>query len=98
MVLQEYDGVESVSLAAYEAQAARTTRYIKYLVLGWFLSLLVVCSAFVIAMSYTEEEITETTTTSEIAQNTGDNGSNSYIGGDYYGNANDKISDENNND
>lgn len=65
--MTDYDGVESVSFAAYEAQAERNVRTIKYMVLGWVISVVALCLAMVLCLSYTDEVVTETTT-SEISQ------------------------------
>lgn len=62
MVLQEYDGVESVSLAAYEAQAERNVRTVKYMALGWVVTTIALCLALMVCLSYSEEVVTETTT------------------------------------
>lgn len=77
--------LETIPLAAYEAQASRFLRIIKYLIFGWVVSVVALGLVLVISLSYSDEVITETT--SEISQDSGDYGSNHYIGGDYYGDA-----------
>lgn len=77
------ENVEMVSLAAYESQGSRFMRIIRWLVLGWMLSMIGWGLAFVICTSYAEEVVTETTT-SEIMQDADNYGSNVYAGGDYY--------------
>lgn len=81
--------LETIPLAAYEAQASRFTRIIKYLIFGWVVSVVALGLVLVISLSYSDEVITETTS-SEISQDSGDNGSNNYYDGDYYGYANDQ--------
>lgn len=100
--------IERVPLAAYEAESERNHKTLRYLGLGWAVSIIVLASIFagVICMmiSYDEEVVTEeiTTTTTEtdsdIAQNIGDGGSNVYTNGDYYGNAEDTRKENNNHD
>lgn len=80
------ENVEMVSLAAYESQGSRFMRIIRWLVLGWTLSMVAWGLAFVICTSYAEEVVTETTET--VTQDSGDNGSNHYIGGDMNGDPN----------
>lgn len=113
MVIQEFDSVESVSLAAYEMQAERNVRTIKYFVLGYVLTAIAFCLTLVICLSYTEEVVTETTTeTTEETQTLervaqADNQGNAIVGdgditiGDSTRNVTpdgENVSDENNND
>lgn len=80
--------IERVSMATFEAQAERSAKLIRWIILGWAVSV-VMLGFVVITMASYEDEIV-TTTTSEISQDSQDNGSNVYAGGDYYGNANDQ--------
>lgn len=101
MVIQEYDSIESVSLAAYEAQAERNVRTVKYLVLGWVLTTIALCLALMVCLSYSEEVVTETTeTTAEVIQDADNDGTNYYAGGDMNGSTpnNQNISNQNNNE
>lgn len=77
--------IERVSMATFEAQAERSAKLIRWLILGWAVS--VVMLGFVIMTMASYEE---TVTTSEITQDSADYGSNVYAGGDYYGEANDQ--------
>lgn len=95
-MIPEYDGVESVSLAAYEAQAERNVRTVKYLVLGWVLTTIALCLALIVSMSYTEETITETTT-AEVMQNADNDGTNYYAGGDMNGSETDSNKNQDSN-
>lgn len=74
--------IEKVPLAAYEAQAERDHKTLRYLIAGWVIT----CAlfAFVVCMmiSYDEETVY---TSSDVDQNSGDYGSNVFAGGDYYG-------------
>lgn len=82
--------IEKVPLAAYEAQAERDHKTFRFLIIGW----LVTCAlfAFVVCMMISYDE--ESTYYDEVAQDSGDYGSNVYAGGDYYGAANDKASSD----
>lgn len=78
--------VEMVSLAAYESQGSRFIRIIRWLIMGWVISMVAWGLAFVICTSYAEEVVTETTeTTAEVIQDASDSGSNVYAGGDVNG-------------
>lgn len=72
------ENVEMVSLAAYESQGSRFIRIIRWLVLGWTLSMVAWGLAFVICTSYTEEVVTETETYERYAQ--ADNQGNAIVG------------------
>lgn len=78
------EDVQMVSLAAYESQGTSFRRIIKWLIMGWAISMVAMGLVLVISMSYTEEVMT----TETITQDSGDNGSNHYIGGDMNGNPN----------
>lgn len=75
--------IETVPLAAYESQASRFSRIIKWLIMGWAISVVALGLVLVISLSYSEEVVTETTT-HEVAQEADNYGSNTYAGGDYY--------------
>lgn len=80
------ENVEMVSLAAYESQNTSFRRIIKWLIMGWAISMVAMGLVLVISLSYTEEVVTETTeTTAEVIQDASDNGSNVYAGGDVNG-------------
>lgn len=73
------ENVEMVSLAAYESQGSRFIRIIRWLILGWTLSMVAWGLAFVICTSYAEE-----VTTTEVSQAADNYGSNAFAYGDYY--------------
>lgn len=75
------EDIAMVPFAAYESLAARFTRIIKCLIIGWACSVFALGLVLVISLSYTEEVVTETT---EVAQEADDYGSNTFAGGDYY--------------
>lgn len=78
--------VETVPFAAYEAQAERNVRTVKYMVLGWVLSVIALCLMVVLCLRYTDEVVTETTeTTAEVIQDADNDGANYYAGGDMDG-------------
>lgn len=79
--------MQVVPLTAFESQAARMVRIIRYLVAGWAVSVLALTVLCLVSISYTEEAVTETVT-SEVTQDADGEGSNMYTGGDYYGYAN----------
>lgn len=85
--------IEKVSLAAYEAQASRFMRIIKYMVFGWMFSVIALGLVLVISLSYTEDVYTETTT-AEVMQDADNYGHNVYAGGDYYDSKTDNYDDE----
>lgn len=82
------DDMQMIPFAAYEAQQERHVRAIKYMSLGWVISVVMLVFLLIISISYEVETVEEvTTTTNDVAQDTGDYGSAHFIGGDYYGNA-----------
>lgn len=95
--------VERVPFAAYEAQAERNVRTIKYMVLGWVISVIALCLAMVVCLSYSEEVVTETTTETYERYAQADNQGNAIIGdgdnniGDSTYNANGQGNDDNEN-
>lgn len=90
--------IERVSMATFEAQSERSAKLIRWMILGWAVSVVMLGFVVMTMASYEDQIVTETTT-SEIAQDSQDNGSNIYAGGDYYGNADDQgYYDKNNED
>lgn len=85
--------VEMVSLAAYESLSSRFMRIIKYLIMGWAISMVAIGLVLVIFMSYTEEVVTETT---EVSQDADNYGRNAFTYGDYYDGTTDGQGNENN--
>lgn len=87
--------IQSIPLAAHENDMARNHKVIKWLIIGWAVSVIIL-SSVVYSLSFGWEETTTTTTTTteetttdeSVTQDSGDNGSNVYAGGDYYGEAN----------
>lgn len=77
------EDIAMVPFAAYESLAARFTRIIKCLIIGWACSVFALGLVLVISLSYTEEVVTETTT-HEVEQEADNYGSNTFAGGDYY--------------
>lgn len=71
--------VAMVPLAAYEAQGTRFIKVIRWLVMGWAISMVAWGLAFVICTSYAEE-----VTTTEVSQAADNYGSNAFAYGDYY--------------
>lgn len=88
------NGIERVSMATFEAQVERSARLIRWLIVGWAVSVVMLGFVIMTVASY-DDEVT-TTTTSEIAQDSQDNVSNIYAGGDCYGDANDQGHDYDN--
>lgn len=87
------NGIERVSMATFEAHVERSSKLIRWMIVGWAVSVVVLGFVIMTVASYTEET---TTTTSEIAQDSQDNGSDIYAGGDYYGNSDDQGNYDNN--
>lgn len=83
--------IERVSMATFEARAERSSKLIRWMILGWAVS--VAMLGFVIMTMASHED---TITTSEITQDSEDYGRNVYAGGGCYGNADDQgcYSDE----
>ena len=79
--------IQSIPLAAHENDMARNHKVIKWLIIGWAVSVIIL-SSVVYSLSFGWEETTETTTTEKtITQDSGDSGSNVYAGGDIVGEA-----------
>lgn len=78
------DNVQTIPLAAYESQGTSFRRIIKWLIMGWAISMVAMGLVLVISMSYTEEVITETETVTDtqtlerVAQ--ADNQGNAIVG------------------
>lgn len=85
--------IERVSMATFEAQSERSAKLIRWMILGWAVSVVMLGFVIMTMASYEDQVVTETTT-SEIAQDSQDNGSNIYAGGDYYGNADNQGNDD----
>lgn len=80
IIRNDTDG--SVLITLLESQAARFSRIIKVLLVCWAVSMILMGSLFVCLInSATEEE----TTTTEVAQEADNYGSNVFTHGDYYG-------------
>lgn len=75
------EDVQMVPITAYESMSSRLCRIIKWLIMGWALSMVALGLVLVISLSYTEDVVTETT---EVAQEADDYGYNTFAGGDYY--------------
>lgn len=77
------NNIEMVPLAAFEAQAERNVRTVKYMSLGWVISVILLTFALMVSMSYTEETMEEiVTTTTEVDQAADNYGSNYFANGD----------------
>lgn len=59
------NGIERVSMATFEAQVERSARLIRWLIVGWAVSVVMLGFVIMTVASY-DDEVT-TTTTSEIA-------------------------------
>lgn len=79
-VRNDTDG--SVLITLLESQAARFGRIIKVLLVCWAVSMVLMGSLFVCLINSASEE--ETTTT-EVAQEADNYGTNMFTHGDYYG-------------
>lgn len=94
--------IETVPMAAHEAQAERYTRIIVFTAIGWAVSVLLLSIILMFAISTeveTLEEVVTTETTTDVAQHAEDSGSNYFSGGDMNnGNANGQPTGEDNSD
>lgn len=77
------DEVQVVPLAAYEAQAERVVRTVKYMGAGWVVSVLALIMVILAMVAYSAEEAVE-----EIQTITQDGGLYAYAGGDFNDRAN----------
>lgn len=57
--------VPCVPLAAFESQAERALHEKKLLIIGWAISMVMMCLVLIFAISYTEEVVEETETVTE---------------------------------
>lgn len=77
------DPIQTVPLAAFEAQGERSTRIIAHMAIGWCISVVILAVVLLFAISYevetVEEVVTETTETTQHADN---DGTNYLAGGD----------------
>lgn len=73
--------IETVPMAAHEAQAERYTRIIVFTAIGWAVSVLLLSIIILFAISAEIEAVEEVVTT-ETTQHADDNGTNYYAGGD----------------
>lgn len=75
--------IETVPMAAHEAQAERYTRIIVFMAIGWAVSVLLLSIIVLFAISTEIETVEEiVTTTEEVTQDADNYGSNFYAGGD----------------
>lgn len=81
---------ESALVALIESQAARHAKTLRIVVACWLASLVLMGSLFVCLINSSEEEVT---TTTEVAQEADNNGSNVFSHGDYYGSETDNQDD-----
>lgn len=75
--------IETVPLAAFEAQSERYTRIIAHICIGWAVCVIMLAVVLIFAISYeveTVEEAVETTT--EVVQDADNYGRNYFAGGD----------------
>lgn len=84
--------IQMVPLAAYEAEAERSVRMVKYLSAGWVVTALALIFVILCVILYSEVETEAVedieTVTSTVTQDTGEAGGiNAYAGGDFNGNA-----------
>lgn len=75
------ESIETVPLAAFEAQAERSTRIIAHMAIGWCISVVMMSVVLMFAISYETETVEEVTTT-ETTQHADNDGANYYAGGD----------------
>lgn len=79
------DPIQTVPLAAFEAQGERNTRIIAHMAIGWCISVIVLAIVLLFAISVdyeTVEEVVTTETSTDVAQHADNNGSNYFAGGD----------------
>ena len=86
------EDVQTVPLAAYESMTTRLCRIIRWIIIGWAISMAAMGLVLVISLSYSEEVVTETMT-NEVTQEADEHGNNTFAGGDYYGSQTDSTSD-----
>lgn len=86
----ERSQIDTVSAAVFEAQAHRHMQLVRWMVIGWAATAVVLCFVLLAFIgTWSEEVTTETwTETTTVSQDGGDGGTNNYAGGDLIGNAN----------
>lgn len=88
------DEIQTVPMAAFEAQAERNVRAIRLLSVGWAASVIALCilmlTMICLTTVETETEEVEESTTHTVSQDTGSGDGNmlNYAGGDINGNTN----------
>lgn len=87
--------VQTVPLAAYEAQAERTVRMVKYMSVGWVATVLALIFVILCVVFYSEVETEAVEETETITQDSGSGGINAYAGGDFNGSANNYQNSQN---
>lgn len=75
------DPIQTVPLAAFEAQGERFTRIVAHMAIGWCISVIILAVVLLFAVSYETEAVEEVTKT-ETTQYADDSGANYYAGGD----------------
>lgn len=75
------DPIQTVPLAAFEAQGERSTRIIAHMAIGWCISVVILAVVLLFAISYEVETVEEVTTT-ETTQHADNDGTNYLAGGD----------------
>lgn len=90
--------IQMVPLAAYEAQAERCVRTVKYMSAGWVVTVLALIFVMLSIIFYAEVETEAVETTETITQDSGDGGINAYAGGDFNGSANNYQNGKDNQD
>ena len=88
------DEVQMVPLTALESQAQRDHQTMRYLALGWCITLALAVFSMLCMASYEVEAVETTEETSTVTQSAGDSASNYYAGRDYIGNADDQNDQE----
>lgn len=78
--------VQMVPLTALESQAQRDHQTMRYMAIGWCISIVITVFCGMVMMSYQEQVVEESTeTTAEVIQEANDSGSNLYAGGNVNG-------------
>lgn len=78
--------VVMVPLAAYESQAQHFHQTMRYMIIGWVITVALFVWLGIVMTSYEEQVVEETTeTTAEVIQEANDSGSNLYAGGNVNG-------------
>lgn len=92
------DPIQTVPLAAFEAQGERSTRIIAHMAIGWCISVIVLAIVLLFAISVEYDTVEEVVTT-ETTQTADNDGTNYYAGGDIGDVSNsDGQNDQNNED